>query len=195
MVSLEPAMGGMPLMAARAAYIQIEQAVEELRWNGSLKMNKETILGLEFFLENMDQFDNSPIRTAATEVSVLSIVGPPGNFIKTGFVANHVTTDEDQIWASDASGFATCAYSVNLYFRGLLNASEQKLSSGHREYLAIRQSLEYYASTWEERNKPLNIYWLSDSENLVKFLKKGSRKGHIQRDIFRVMQICQEMKI
>ena len=198
MVSLEPAMGGMPLMAARAAYIQIEQAVEEFGWNGSLKMSEETILGLEFFLENMDQFDNSPIRTAATEVSVLSIVGPPGDFIKTGFVANHVTTEEDQIWASDASGFATCAYSVtgdNLYFRGLLNRSEQRLSSGHRELLAVRQSLEYYASTWEERNKPLNINWLSDSENLVKFLKKGSGKSHIQRDIFRVMQICQEMKI
>ncbi len=54
MVSLEPAMGGMPLMAARAAYIQIEQAVEESGWNGSLKMSEETILGLEFFLGNMD---------------------------------------------------------------------------------------------------------------------------------------------
>ncbi len=52
MVSPEPALGGMPLMAARAAYIQIEQTVERFGWNVSLKMNEETISGLNFFLEN-----------------------------------------------------------------------------------------------------------------------------------------------
>jgi hypothetical protein len=87
MIALEPALGGMPLMAARVAYIQLEQAVEEFGWSsGTLKMNDETISGLNFFLENMNRFDNSPIRTAANEVSVLSIIGPPDEFIYTGFV-------------------------------------------------------------------------------------------------------------
>ena len=180
-------------MAARAAYIQQEQTVEVKGWNGTLQMNKETVAGLKFFLENMDQFDNTPIRTAATEISVLSIVGPPGNFIKTGFVSNHISTENDQIWASDASGFATCSYSIkgdNLYYRGKLTEAEQSLSSGHRELLAVKQSLEYYSQSWKNREQPVNIYWLTDSENLVRFLTKGSGKMYIQRDIFGVMSLC-----
>ena len=53
MISTEPALGAMPLMAARAAYIQQEQTVEVKGWNGTLQMNKETVAGLEYFLENM----------------------------------------------------------------------------------------------------------------------------------------------
>lgn len=197
-ISTEPALGAMPLMAARAAYIQQEQTVEEQGWNGNLQMTDETVAGLKYFLENLEQYDNTPIRTAANEISVLSIVGPPGNFIKTGFVSKHIPTENDQIWASDASGFATCSYSIkgdNLYYRGKLTAAEQMLSSGHRELLAVRQSLEYYSKSWKNRTQPLNIYWLTDSENLVRFLNKGSGKMHIQREIFRVMSICQRLKI
>ena len=52
----------------------------------------------------------------------------------------HVRTNEEKIWASDASGYATCAYSTkgdHLYFRGNLNEDERMLSSGHRELLAV----------------------------------------------------------
>ena len=198
LISTEPALGTMPLMAARAAYIQQEQTSAELGWNGTLMLSSETIAGLNFAIDNLDEFDNSPIRTTANEVSVLSIVGPPGNFIKTGFVAKHITTERDQIWASDASGFATCSYSIkgdNLYFRGKLTEDEQQLSSGHRELLAVRKSLEFYSQSWTKKEQPVNIYWLTDSENLVHFLQKGSGKIHIQREVFRVMTICQRLKI
>ena len=198
MVATEPALGKMPIMAARAGYIQLEIATEKDGWNTSLSLNKETIAGLNFFIENMEQFNNSPIRTEATEISVVSIVGPPDKFIKTGFVANHVCTKERQIWASDASGFATCAYSIegdNLYFRGKLDKEEKETSSGQRELLAVRHTLEYYMKNWTRKNEITNIYWLTDSTHLVTFLTKGSGKLIIQREVFRVMDICQCMKI
>ena len=199
MAAAEPALGPMPLMAARAAYIQLDIATEEFGWNSSLQMNKETITGLAFFLDNISKFDNTVIRTSCTEISVISIIGPPDKFLKQGFVANHARTNNQEIWASDSSGFATCSYSIagrkNLYYRGKLTAEEQKLSSGHRELLAVSQTLQNYSNAWEVNPEPTNMYWLTDSENLVKFLMKGSGKIHIQQEIFKIMNICNNLQI
>jgi len=112
MIAAEPALGNMPLMAARAGYIQIDECVSEYGWERSLRLNEETLAGLKFFLDNIDQFDGTPICSAENDVSVISIIGPPSEFMKKLFVKNHVRTEKDEIWASDASGFATCGYSV-----------------------------------------------------------------------------------
>jgi hypothetical protein len=112
MIATEPALGTMPLMAARAAYIQLEETTNIQGWNCFLTMSQETIASLTFYNENMSRFDNSPIRTASNEISVLSIIGPPNQFLKTSFVTNHARATNEEIWASDASGFATCAYSI-----------------------------------------------------------------------------------
>ena len=197
-VATEPALGNAPLMCARAGYWQLEEVTTKHGWHSSLKLGEETIEGLRFFMHNFDTFDNTPIRTAATSISVLSIIGEPSGFIKTGFVANHIRTVDEKIWASDASGFATCAYSVTnpeLYFRGRLTEQEKKFSSGLRELLAVRYTLQYYRSTWKKEKSPQNLYWLTDSENLAQFLKKGSGKPHIQRETFKVMLICRELNV
>ena len=94
--------------------------------------DQESINGIKIFVENCHIFDNSPIRSATTEISVLSIIGPPSSFMKQSFVANNARTREEKIWARDTSGFATCAYSIkdeHLYFRGMLSESER----GHRD--------------------------------------------------------------
>jgi hypothetical protein len=159
-------------------------------------MSKEAQDGLQFFVDNCSEFDNSPIRSAATEISVLSIIGPPSSFMKSSFVANHVRTNEEKIWASDASGYATCAYSIkgdHLYFRGILNEDERMLSSGHRELLAVAKTMEYYEQTGTFTTKATNIYWLTGSQNLVTFLTKGSGKRHIQKDVFQIMIRCKRL--
>jgi hypothetical protein len=109
-----------------------------------------------------------------------------------------VTNKDDQIWASDASGFATCSYAVSgnpFYYRGELSLEEQEFSSGHRELLAVRYSLEQYARSCKNHVNSTNIYWLTDSENLVSFLNKGSSKLHIQKEVFRVLTICKQLNI
>ncbi|EFX73854.1 hypothetical protein DAPPUDRAFT_109390 [Daphnia pulex] len=86
---------------------------------------------------------------------------------------------EEQIWASDASGFATCAYSIkgeHLYYRGVLNESERELSSGHRELLAVTKTLEYYERTGVSSGKASNIYWLTDSQNMAVLLDERIRE-------------------
>jgi hypothetical protein len=147
----------------------------------------------------MAEFHNTVIRTSLTEISVLSIIGLPDQFLKTTFVSKHARTNTEEIWASDSSGFATCAYSIkskkNLYYRGKLSIGQQKLSSGHRELLAVSQTLQHYYNAWSDEPEPTNLYWLTDSENLVRFLSKGSGKAYIQREIFQVMVNCQKLQI
>ena len=197
-VSTEPALGNFPLLTVRAGYILLDQATTQRGWNTWLNLDEPTLAGLKMFLQNMDRFDNTPIRTEANNIAVLSIVGPPSQFLKTSHVSNHARTDKEEIWASDASGFATCAYSVSngeLYFRGMLSQKERELSSGHRELLAVKHSLEYYLKeTGNKSNQYRNVYWITDSENLVKFLTKGSGKQHIQADIFETLVLSQKLK-
>ena len=198
MVATEPALGPVAIMTARASYADLDRATLARGWGTHLIMSKESLDGLRFFAENFSSFDNSPIRSAATEISVVSIIGPPSSFMKTSFVSNHVRTKEERIWASDASGYATCAYSIkgeHLYFRGMLSEEERKLSSGHRELLAVTRTLEHYERSGTITTKATNVYWLTDSQNLVTFLTKGSGRMHIQREVFDVMVLCKKLNI
>ena len=197
-VATEPALGPVVIMIARAAYIQLDEAVSNRGWNTRLSLNAESLNGLRFFIDNFSDFDNSTIRSAATEISVLSIIGPPSSFIKSSFATNHVRTMDERIWASDASGFATCAYSVKgpqLYFRGLLTEEERALSSGHRELLAVTRTLEYYQQSCVMNSQVTNIYWITDSTNLATFLTKVSGKSYIQSEVFRIMVICKTLNV
>ena len=67
-VATEPALGPVVITALRAAYADLEAATQKKGWNTSLVMSKESIAGLQFFAQNCSDFDNSPIRSAATSV-------------------------------------------------------------------------------------------------------------------------------
>ncbi|KAI9553647.1 hypothetical protein GHT06_021572 [Daphnia sinensis] len=100
-VATEPPLGPVVIMVARAVYSRLDEAVCDRGWHTQFTMDKESIDGLTFFAENCPSFENAPIRSAATEISVLSIIGPSDDFIKRVFVANHTRTDNEKIWASD----------------------------------------------------------------------------------------------
>ncbi len=51
-------------------------------WNKTFVMSQEAHDGLKFFVDNCPKFENSFIRSAATEIYVLSIIGPPSSFMK-----------------------------------------------------------------------------------------------------------------
>jgi len=81
----------------------------------------------------------------------------------------------------------------DIKFMAGLTTEEMKLSSGHRELLAVLKTLVMVHSTPGKR-EPTNVYWITDSENLVSFLSKGSAKINIQRDVFKVWKLARDLE-
>ena len=68
-------------------------------------------------------------------------------------------------------------------------------SSGQRELLTVKYALEQRLKEGRVVAKAVTMYWLTDSENLVSFLTKGSRKLHIQTLVLQVLDICKKLNL
>ena len=94
--------------------------------------------------------------------------------------------------ASDASDEKAFVYQrkkdpecvVDMYF----DPDETGYSSGHRELLAVKMALEENKEFFE-KHKGKVVYWGTDSQNNHIFLRRGSKKVHIQRTAFAVKQL------
>ena len=197
MISLEPALGNFPLIFARAAYFDLEKGVDTLGWKGSVSLSSETQESLQKFLKQVTKIDGAVIKTQANEISVLSIIGAPSNFIKTQTIPNHVTSIPKELWCGDASAVAVCAYSSNTpqdtFYIGKLSPEEKLWSSGGRELLTVKKALTAHKLTTGAWSKNTLLYWLTDSTNLVTFLTKGSRQPKIQTVVIEIMTLAKEL--
>ena len=199
MISVEPGLGTFPLVMARKAYLDLETAVERSGWKTSLRLSEESLSSFQEFIDRMHEFNFSPIRTPATAISVVSIIGPPSEYLKTKVIPNHQTKRPAEIWCGDASEFAVCAYTIKaeqeVFFIGKLSMEEQQLSSGHRELLTVKYALrdkKKKAGAWA---RTTTLYWLTDSANLVAFLTKGSSRSRIQSDVLEVLSLTRNLNI
>jgi hypothetical protein len=197
MISAEPALGSFPLIHARAAYADLEQAVNQHGWKASLQLSDASISAIKEFLQNISEYDGAPIKSTHTSISVVSIIGEPSNYLKTKVIPNHVIEKNIEVWCSDASAVAVCAYSVQaneaVYFIDKLTAEELSLSSGHRELLAVKKSLHAQLTAKGPWDLPITLYWMTDSSNLVAFLSKGSGKHKIQADVLEVLCLAKKL--
>ena len=89
---------------------------------------------------------------------------------------------------SDASGFKAAIYSLHnsesVEAEFTFSEQEKRMSSGARELLAVQKMVAHWVVTRQMHQR--NIYWITDSANVVSFLEKGSSRPHIQRIIFDV---------
>jgi len=96
---------------------------------------------------------------------------------------------------SDASDFkVSCRWlegpsSEQLSFT--LNEAEQETSSGERELLTMLKAFRHFDHILNISN--VNILWLTDSENLVSFITKGSSKPHIHKKVAEIYDLCHKM--
>ena len=197
MISLEPALGNFPLTFARLAYCELEAGVEKFGWKGFITVSAEALSSLGIFLKRFEEFNGTIIKTAAAAVSVLSIIGPPSEHLKTRTIPNHVRNLPTEIWCGDASNAAVCAYSIDTgtdtYFIGKLSPAECQLSSGGRELVTVLKALEAQSQATGPWKKSTLIYWLTDSTNLVTFLTKGSTKAAIQTMVIEVLCLAKTL--
>ena len=66
------------------------------------------------------------------------------------------------------------------------NAKEKRRGSGPRELFSMLETLQSRAEYFKEN--PSRVYWVTDSQNIYYFLKKGSCNKEIQKDILRISQ-------
>ena len=199
MISCSPALGNIPLIFARQGYFLLEQTVEQKGWSSSVKITQSVLDSLSHFLSTFPTFDGQRIFHSADNISLLSIIGPPESFFTTSFVKFHIPTLPQEIFASDASNVAVCSYSIGktdqFFFIGQLSQQQTQVSSGHRELLAVKLALEAKLQNSGIWKTPTNIIWLTDSQNLVTFLTKGSTKPAIQDTVLEVILLSQSLNI
>jgi len=98
---------------------------------------------------------------------------------------------------ADSSGFKAFAYELagggRREFSFNFSEEEKNASSGKRELLALVFTLRHWLKTGVIRDT--NIYWLTDSTNLVAFLQKGSGSPEVQPLVFEVALTCAELGI
>ena len=102
--------------------------------------------------------------------------------------------------ASDASNKGSCAYGVKgldgLFMQRTFTTEESEYSSGHQELLAVLHTLIYKEAVLRQMSeKRRNILWLTDSQNMVTFLTKGSTKLAIQKVILDIFRRAQKLSI
>jgi len=199
MISCEPALGPFTFIMAKRAYAALEGTVAKQGWRANLKVTEDITEDFQLFIKELGRFDGYPVRTATTAVSVISIIGPPSEHMRTTVIPNHVKQCPSEVWAGDASNIAVCAYSVKsekeVYFIGKLSPEERQLSSGHRELLTVKYTLESQLETTGPCLTATTLYWLTDSTNLVAFLTKGSMKKPIQDDILKVLEYARMLNM
>ena len=199
MISCSPALGNIPLIFARQGYFILEPAVERHGWTTNVQVTQPLLDSLKHFLVIFPQFNGQPIAHSADTISLLSIIGPPDDFFSNSFVRFHTPTLPKEVFASDASNVAVCSYSIGnkdqFFFIGQLSDSQTQTSSGHRELLAVKLALQAKLQSSGPWPQLTNIVWLTDSQNLVTFLTKGSTKPLIQETVLQVMLLVHELNI
>jgi len=197
--SAEPALGPFTSVMTRRMHSAIAEISETQGWQARVRISQEIADDAREFGRLLDKFDGTAIRTSNTAMSVLSIVGPPSEFIKKQYIDRHNTEAEIKIWCGDASQNAVCAYSVmgstSFFFKKMLSDEEATKSSGQRELLTVKYTLMSLRGKEQARATHTTVYWLSDSENLVAFLARGSRKPEIQQTVLEILALARKLLI
>ena len=196
-VAYECGIGPSSLILLRRSYHLLESLVSRSGWQANVRITDEVAQDMTTLIGKVSAAEGYPIRTKSRELAVVSLIGPPSDFMKTKVIPQHVQNRQSEIWSGDASAIAVCAYSCTdpdrFYFISKLSASEQSLSSGHRELLTAKKALENRLEKVGPWKESITLYWLTDSENLVSFLTKGSRKPEIQKVILSVLETAQQL--
>ncbi len=193
-IALEPSHGMLARVVTRSGYSAIAAHTEERGWQGVIKVTESMRREFQFLLDNLDSRNGSPIKSTLFEVKVESILDNP--VTNHPVLQNHVRGD--QIFVSDSSDFKTFVYELTqggvTVLSSAFNREQREMSSGARELLALSFTLKQ----WKLMSSPVKkkiVYWVTDSENVVSFLKKGSRKEAIQAILFDVVLDAHDLEV
>jgi hypothetical protein len=192
-ISTEPSHGMLSRVATRSGYVLIAQHTEVYGWKGQIELSESAKRELNFMVATIREKNGCPIKSSMLEVKIESII--PNPVVVGETIPNHIKGQK--ILVSDASDVKAFVYDLSqgdvTVLTANFNEHQRALSSGARELLAISFTLKQWAHQGNVSN--MNIYWLTDSQNVVSFIKRGSRKPEIQDVLFELVELAHKLKI
>ena len=189
LIALYPAMGPIVHVLARLAQSELAAFTERHSWSAHMKLSSAASDALLLLTSGFSDFNGYPIRNESTARPLSSFIGPLQQ--DSSFFGSSTPS---AIIASDASAHASCSYAVsgarNLFHQSVFSQEESGFSSGHRELLAVKTTLEAMSASFDRGS---SVFWLTDSENLVTFLTKGSSKKAIQNTVIDIFRLCRSL--
>ena len=191
-VALSPALGPIAMILARLAQAEVATFTESHSWSSRLVLSDAAIESLFLLADSFPLFNGHHIRNEATALPLSRFID---NVVGDTRVVYRVR-EENCVVASDASTHAVCAYDVRntrtLFHQATLSATQAGYSSGHRELLAVKSALQSVPAAFH-RGTAASVFWLTDSENLVTFLLKGSSRRPIQLTVLEVYRLARSL--
>ena len=193
-VSMKRSHGDILSVMSRSCQHELGVHVLKHGWNTSLRITPKIVTELSFVLDTLDSGNGQPIFTAAAMAHTVELIEAEK------YIAAVQNSDQniENLFVSDASESHAFVYSADGNFSYVqefeFSAAQRELSSGHRELLAIKFTLE------SDHVKFLKfthgkVYWQTDSQNVFRFLRRGSRQSVIQSDIVAIKRIEKELCI
>ena len=171
------------IMSRRCQHI-LGKYVNEFGWNTKVKLDEHALQELNFFRDNLFQYNGKFISANLSPIKIITFEQKTAEFS----IPNNLIDKISHVFTSDASASAAFIYendSLKLAQDYVFNEFEKSTSSSHRELLSIKKFFEQ-ETHFLLQCKPGYIVWITDSSNLVLFLKKGSKNPAIQEDIFKI---------
>ena len=193
-IALIPSHGFLARVSTRSGYVAIEEHIANKGWTGKLSLSGNCKKEIKFFCDYARMHNGAPIQTSLTQMRLDNIILNP--IAKTVQVPTFGSS-HDLIMVSDSSDFKAAVYNLHDGHSSAItfafDVDEKTLSSGMRELLAVKKTLQVWRHDGSIRNAL--IYWITDSSNVVAFLQKGSSKSHVQATVFDIAILQQELHV
>ena len=155
------------VVICRHVQYDIVKAVDRFGWRAKLSLSEGTRNSFNLLLENLENWNGYPIQSSHTSIPLKVILGPDNKFTVGKAIPNHSASKQMSIVAGDASGSAVCAYTIKndqqFYFQEQLSERESHLSSGHRELLTVKKTLQTFGFKLKSVEDVSTVYWITDS--------------------------------
>ena len=195
LIALQPAMGPIVMVLCRQAQSELAAFTDHHNWSSSLTLSAEASEAILLLIDSFDIFNGAPIRNESTATPLSRYIpGCSDDRIIYGVAPTSIV-------ASDASAHAVCSYDVQgahgFFHQDVLTLTEASFSSGHRELLAVKSALQSPTAQAAFSASPSSssVFWLTDSENMVTFLTKGSGRPLIQSTVIEIFKLSRQLMV
>jgi hypothetical protein len=200
LVALEVAFRPAILVGTRIVSIQISEVSDLFGWErGFVVLSSDSRAALRKVSARLDLWNGHPMRTPALEITltlVLAFEDPAGTARK---IPNRKLFPTQFTMASDASETTVAAYRLsgrlrNFQFTQALLPHEMAESSTHREMSAVQKTL-LCCQTQLPMASTTTLWWLTDSENVVRIFGRGSGDLSLMRLALQVLELALKLNL